>query len=62
MSAQFILVLGNPVDGLSFIGPFPSRETAELWMELHENDYPDAEWWVAPLFPVRLPTQLELIK
>lgn len=60
---QFIVVLGNPLDGFGFIGPFPSRQSAETWMEMHDNDYPDAEWWVAPLFPVRNPHgALSLVK
>lgn len=42
-----IIVTGNPIDGFSFIGPFPHVQAAAE----HGNSDGDldAEWWVAPL-------------
>lgn len=38
-----IIVTGNPVDGLTFIGPFPDGEVSEDFLE------PLDEWWIAAL-------------
>jgi hypothetical protein len=43
---RHIVVLGNPIDGLSFYGPFPTRQAAEAWAEMQNYEI---EWWVAPL-------------
>lgn len=43
-----IIVYGNPVDGLQFIGPFKTAYDAAC----HGNrdaHLSDAEWWIAPL-------------
>lgn len=40
-----VLVCGNPVDGFSFVGPFPSDDDAR---EYGENDT-DGDWWVTAL-------------
>lgn len=41
-----IIITGNPVDGLSFIGPFKSSNLAAE----HGNLDPHLEeWWIAPL-------------
>jgi hypothetical protein len=42
-----IIVMGNPVDGLQFIGPFLSAAAAAE----HGNTDPhiEADWWVAPV-------------
>ena len=41
---QYVLVIGNPIGGFNFIGPFPSIAAAE------EHGEPiNEEWWVAPL-------------
>ena len=42
-----VIVTGNPVDGLNFIGPFPNSASA---IESADNDGRlDADWWIAPL-------------
>lgn len=40
----FVLIVGNPVDGFGFTGPFETHEEA---CEAGTTDYVD--WWVAPL-------------
>lgn len=43
---RYILIFGNPVDGFTFRGPFPSQVAA--------LEYADAiaeEWWIAELTP-----------
>lgn len=43
---MLILVIGNPVDGIIFIGPFDDGEEAVEYAEVHhKND----EWWMAPI-------------
>jgi ribosomal protein L37AE/L43A len=44
MSEKHILIFGNPVDGLTFVGPFDTHEEAVTYGE------PIAEeWWVSEL-------------
>lgn len=42
---QAVIITGNPVDGFSFIGPFPDEDAAR---EYGENLIPD-DWWVSEL-------------
>jgi hypothetical protein len=42
-----VIVIGNPVDGLQFIGPFKTGNDAIAWANRDANI--DADWWVAPL-------------
>jgi hypothetical protein len=44
MTTMFITIIGDPVDGFTFLGPFPDRETAYNGFEAL-----DGEWWVAEL-------------
>lgn len=41
-----ILVTGNPVDGLSFIGPFTDDEEA---MEYADQHYGGTDWWLTTI-------------
>ena len=41
---QYVIVVGNPVDGLSFIGPYTERKDAEDECESIQQD-----WWIAPM-------------
>ena len=41
-----ILIIGNPVDGLHFVGPF---DTADEANEYAEVVYDDEEWWSVAL-------------
>lgn len=41
-----IIVSGNPVDGLSFEGPYDSHDEA-----VAAADEVSADWWIAPLTP-----------
>jgi hypothetical protein len=42
-----IIIIGNPVDGFQYIGPFLSAVDACQHGNTDGNI--DAEWWVAPL-------------
>ena len=44
----YVLVTGNPVDGLEFYGPFPDAESAHDWAA---GVLKNAEWWIAPMSP-----------
>jgi hypothetical protein len=44
MSNKYILIYGNPVDGMKFEGPFEEFEDAEDHTLFHDND-----WWIAEL-------------
>lgn len=48
MTEQHVIVHGNPVDGLSFIGPFPTGSDAMEWGDKHLQD---EDWWIAPIEP-----------
>jgi hypothetical protein len=39
-----ILIVGNPVDGLTFYGPFATADEANAAGERVQDD-----WWIAPL-------------
>lgn len=42
-----IIIYGDPVDGLKFIGPFNTSEEAAAYASSgHFDGY---DWWVAPL-------------
>lgn len=43
---QYVLVVGNPVDGLCFMGPFNTAEDAS---QFGENNVDAEEFWVAAL-------------
>ena len=48
-----IIVYGNPIDGLSFIGPFANGEEA-VSLALHTEEWRHVRndtWWVASLQP-----------
>lgn len=45
-----IIILGNPVDGLTFHGPFDDPEAATTWAEKTS----DGEWWLAYVSPQEL--------
>ena len=40
-----IVVVGNPVDGLTFYGPFKTEQDAIDAADRHTAE----EWWIAPL-------------
>ena len=42
---NFIVVLGNPIDGLQFTGPFSSIDDAVAWAE----EVCETDWWIVPL-------------
>ena len=44
MDDKYIVLYGNPVDGMTFCGPFEDFEEAELHTEVHDND-----WWIASM-------------
>lgn len=45
-SEGYLVVYGNPVDGLRFVGPFGTHEEA---CEYADVDNPSDEWWIAEL-------------
>ena len=47
LMGMHIVVVGNPVDGLEFIGPFNNGEEAIEWA--NHDPYIGNEWLVAPL-------------
>lgn len=55
---RYMLMIGNPVDGLSFVGPFAREEHAEAWGEIHAAD---DEWQIVLLHcPAHLIRQGEM--
>jgi hypothetical protein len=47
MGAQYIIVYGNVIDGLVFLGPYPSVEAAT---HVAERDLEGQPWDIASLF------------
>jgi hypothetical protein len=47
---NFIIVVGNPMDGFVFHGPFPSCEAAD---EYAETKLKGEEWWLTSLLDLR---------
>jgi hypothetical protein len=45
MSSEYIVVMGTPMNGFTFHGPFESVEAAADWADTQTR--PD--WWIAPL-------------
>jgi hypothetical protein len=46
MNNNFILIIGNPIDGFHHYGPFETHEDA---LEAAESNEYGHEWWIAPL-------------
>jgi hypothetical protein len=46
-SPKFIVVIGNPVDGLEFIEPFREHENAQMFAE--DNVEREIDWWICEL-------------
>ena len=49
MSRQRILVIGNPMNGFTFVGPFETENAAVDFAETDPEIKQMVEWWVAPL-------------
>lgn len=45
---NFLVVYGSPIDGLTFCGPFDTRDEALAWAD--ENIATEYDWWVATIF------------
>ena len=43
----YILVIGNPVDGFGYIGPFEDSEDAVSYADKHLDDRSD--WWISSM-------------
>lgn len=48
LESPHILVSGNPIDGFSYIGPFPDYASAHAYAEAELRD---EEWWLVALQP-----------
>jgi hypothetical protein len=46
MMGMHIIVRGDPINGLSFIGPFKTGNDALDWAEMNLHD---TDWWTTPL-------------
>lgn len=40
---MYIVIIGDPMGGFKYFGPFPTAEEAESWMD--NSDAKD--WWIA---------------
>ena len=43
---MYVVVIGNPFDGQSIIGPFSDHEEAEEWTDNCQD-----EWWIVEVTP-----------
>ena len=46
---RYIAVFGNPIDGLCFVGPFPTRNLAGLYCVNAERGPFFGDWWITEL-------------
>jgi len=44
-----VLIIGNPSDGFSYVGPFEDSEAAQQYVERWRID--SSDWWIAALTP-----------
>lgn len=44
---MFVVIVGNPIDGLLLYGPFNEKNTAADWA----SDNVGADWWIAAVSP-----------
>jgi hypothetical protein len=45
---MFIVVAGNPIDGVMLYGPFNDAEVANDWADKYLNNT-GCDWWITPL-------------
>jgi hypothetical protein len=45
-NTQYVLIVGNPIDGMSIYGPYDSTEDAESMAETISTD---ETWWITEL-------------
>jgi hypothetical protein len=50
-SLPHIVIVGDPISGLSFYGPFENWEAASIYTDNQGGKF-DADWWTAPIVPV----------
>ncbi len=53
MKPSFIIIYGDPISGLSFVGPFDSNIEATDWAD---QTALGADWWISPIM---LPQDLD---
>lgn len=44
MENKYVIVIGNPFDGMTVVGPFDDPDTASAYGEDQEDD-----WWIVTL-------------
>jgi hypothetical protein len=54
---MWIVIVGNPLDGLAFHGPFEYSDSAVDWAETYAVNWAeiyavDLDWWVSEVAPV----------
>jgi hypothetical protein len=49
---KYIIVFGNPFDGMEVYGPFNTPSEADEWAESVERKMADSNWWMMPITPV----------
>lgn len=54
---MLIVMIGNPVDGFEFFGPFQDYEDATTWAT--EKGNPDDPWWVVEVAGPNDPPKLK---
>lgn len=44
---SYAIVIGDPIDGIEIIGPFPDHDTAQSYVDLHMKG--SDNWWIVLL-------------
>lgn len=50
---KYVIVIGNPIDGITIYGPFENMEEAHEWAENNSD-----EWWCSYLYEPKAPVQM----
>lgn len=45
----YIVIIGTPIEGFEFFGPFPSFEEAQDWA--YSRETLEADWWISSVSP-----------
>lgn len=53
---KWIVIMGDPVDGFAYFGPFPDADSAVEW----GNTNGDSDWWITSLHDPELGDEVEV--
>lgn len=58
---MYVILCGNPVDGLKIYGPFEAAEIANEWAEVHLHNIGMDSWWCVDVIPTEKPAYYSVL-